>query len=340
MTKITLTSLANLQNETTAVNAINANDAILVTAIDNTLSRDGTSPNTMLAAIDMNSNQIYNLPAPSTVTSPARLIDVTSNPTITVPGTGTSGHVVPFLDGNNTWSGTNTHSANVTFNSTSTFSGVATMTSPVINSPTMTTPVLGTPISGTLTNAAGLPIATGVSGLAAGVASFLATPTSANLRTAMTDETGTGANVFATTPTLVTPILGVATATSVAATGALTSSSSTAGVGYATGSGGTVSQATNKSTAVSLNALNGTVTMNAAALGASTSVSFSINNTTVANEDFANVCIASGATAGSYQLTVDACAANLIRVHLRNTSAGSLSEAVVIKFMVIKGANS
>ena len=75
-------------------------------------------------------------------------------------------------------------------------------------SPTLTTPVLGTPSSGTLTSCTGLPISTGVSGLGTGVATFLATPSSANLAAALTDETGTGANVFANSPTLVTPALG------------------------------------------------------------------------------------------------------------------------------------
>ena len=79
----------------------------------------------------------------------------------------------------------------------------------------LSTPILGIPQSGTLTNCTGLPVSTGISGLGAGVATFLATPSSANLRTAVTDETGTGALVFATSPTLVTPVLGVATATSI-----------------------------------------------------------------------------------------------------------------------------
>ena len=78
-------------------------------------------------------------------------------------------------------------------------------------SPTLVTPILGTPTSATLTNATGLPIATGVSGLGTGVATFLATPSSANLRSALTDETGTGSAVFATSPTLVTPVLGTPT---------------------------------------------------------------------------------------------------------------------------------
>lgn len=160
MTKITLTDIVNLQNENTAVNAINTNSAIIETAFDNTLSRDGTAPNQMEANLDMNSNQILNLPAPLTVDSPVRLIDVTTNPTIIIPPTGTSGHVVGYLDGNNTYSGTSTFtnsisgvneslsgtlgvtglatlgSANVTGNATVTgtlgVTGVATFTSPPV----------------------------------------------------------------------------------------------------------------------------------------------------------------------------------------------------------------
>jgi hypothetical protein len=82
-------------------------------------------------------------------------------------------------------------------------------------SPTLVTPALGTPASGVMTNVTGLPISTGVSGLGTGVATFLATPSSANLASAVTDETGSGALVFANTPTLVTPVLGVASATSI-----------------------------------------------------------------------------------------------------------------------------
>ena len=84
---------------------------------------------------------------------------------------------------------------------------------------TLVAPALGTPISGVLSNCTGLPVATGVSGLGTGVATFLATPSSANLRTALTDETGTGSAVFATTPTLVTPVIGAATGTSLSLSG-------------------------------------------------------------------------------------------------------------------------
>jgi len=80
------------------------------------------------------------------------------------------------------------------------------------NSPTLVTPALGTPASGVATNLTGLPISTGVSGLGTGVATFLATPSSANLASAVSDETGSGALVFANSPTLVTPALGTPSA--------------------------------------------------------------------------------------------------------------------------------
>ncbi len=77
-------------------------------------------------------------------------------------------------------------------------------------SPTLVTPILGTPTSGNLSNCTALPVGS-VTGLGSGVATFLATPSSANLATAVTDETGSGALVFATSPTLATPVLGTPT---------------------------------------------------------------------------------------------------------------------------------
>lgn len=85
----------------------------------------------------------------------------------------------------------------------------STITSAFVDSSVLTSGgSLGTPSGGTLTNATGLPISTGVSGLGTGIATWLATPSSANLLSALTDETGTGAAVFANAPTLVTPALG------------------------------------------------------------------------------------------------------------------------------------
>ena len=71
-----------------------------------------------------------------------------------------------------------------------------TLTNKTLTSPTFTAPVLGTPASGTLTNCSGLPVASGISGLGTGIATFLATPSSANLVAAMSDEVGSGALYF------------------------------------------------------------------------------------------------------------------------------------------------
>ena len=83
------------------------------------------------------------------------------------------------------------------------------LTGTTLTSVALVTSALGTPASGTLTNCT-LPVG-GVTGLGSGVATFLATPSSANLASAVTGETGTGALVFADTPTLVTPVLGTPT---------------------------------------------------------------------------------------------------------------------------------
>jgi hypothetical protein len=198
----------------------------------------------------------------------------------------------------------------------------------------LVSPILGVPTSGTLTNCTGLPIATGVSGLGASVGTFLATPSSANLAAALTDETGTGAAVFANTPTLVTPVIGAATGTSLSTTGNIVISS-TGKVGYATGAGGAVTQATSKSTAVTLSRSTGQITLNAAALAAATTVSFTLTNAVIEANDILVMNHISAGTAGSYLLNAQ-CAAGSASINVRNVSAGSLSEAIVIAFAVIK----
>ena len=110
---------------------------------------------------------------------------------------------------------------------------------------------------------------------------------------------------------------------------------STAGTfGYGTGRG-TVTQETNKSTGVTLNAPCGAITMNSAALNADTTVSFTLTNTSIAATDLLVLNHVSGGTAGAYVLNAQA-AAGSASINVRNITAGSLSEAVVIGFAVIK----
>jgi hypothetical protein len=123
-----------------------------------------------------------------------------------------------------TWNGS---TIGVTYGGTGVTTSTGSGSLVLSTSPTLVTPILGTPTSATLTNATGLPIATGVSGLGTGIASFLATPTSSNLLAATTDETGIGALVFANTPTLVTPIIGAATGTSLSLSSTLNATGAT-----------------------------------------------------------------------------------------------------------------
>jgi hypothetical protein len=76
MAKVTLDSLANLTNETTAIETINTNMDRLEEALDNTLSRDGDTPNMMEADLDMNGQRIFNLPAPVQNSDALRLQDL------------------------------------------------------------------------------------------------------------------------------------------------------------------------------------------------------------------------------------------------------------------------
>ena len=102
------------------------------------------------------------------------------------------------------------------------------------------------------------------------------------------------------------------------------------------GVGGTVTQGTSKSTAVTCDAPCGVITMHNAALGATTSVSFTVNCAYIDADDTVNLVIASGATTNSYFVVVDAVAAGSFRVQLRNYTAGSLGEALVLNYSVVK----
>jgi hypothetical protein len=186
----------------------------------------------------------------------------------------------------------------------------------------------------------------------ANVQAFLAVPSSANLRAAMTDETGTGVLVFATSPTLttptitnptvstgtftspalVTPAIGVATGTSLTATGVI-ASTGTAGVGYATGAGGTVTQGTSRTTGVTLDKRTGAITLFSAA-GSATAATFTVTNSTVAATDVIILNQKSGTDL--YDLMVTAVAAGSFNITFR-TTGGTTTETPVFNFAVING---
>lgn len=109
------------------------------------------------------------------------------------------------------------------------------------------------------------------------------------------------------------------------------------GLGYGTGSGGTVTQATSKSTAVTLNKPTGQITMNNAALAANTEVDFNLNNSMISLSD---ILLCHASNSDSYTVVVRGVFNGRAYIRVKNISAGSLSESVVLNFTVIKGATA
>lgn len=106
-------------------------------------------------------------------------------------------------------------------------------------------------------------------------------------------------------------------------------------LGYTAAAQGTVTQATDKSTAVTLNRSAGRITMNAASLGATTNVSFTMNNSFISANDTLILTISGGATVASYNCWVNSLSAGSASITLRNTTGGALAEAVIINFALI-----
>jgi hypothetical protein len=184
---------------------------------------------------------------------------------------------------------------------------------------------LGTPSSGTLTNATGLPISTGISGLASGIATFLGVSSSSNLISALTDETGNGALVFANSPIFTTPNIGVATATGISLTSSntteattssafalnadsLTSGTALYGASSTLTSGKLIDlQVSGSAAAASQTALN-ILTTGATTANAITTYGAQISNTHTNATSGTNVALylnASGATTANYGLIVN-----------------------------------
>jgi len=105
--------------------------------------------------------------------------------------------------------------------------------------------------------------------------------------------------------------------------------------GYTAAAQGTVTQATSKSTAVTLNKAAGQITMNNAALAGATNVTFTLNNSLISVNDIVILNIAADATAGSYNCWVSGLSAGSVSITVRNISGGSLSEAVVLNFALV-----
>lgn len=152
--------------------------------------------------------------------------------------------------------------------------------------------------------------------------------------------TGTGNVVMSVAPTFTGTASFVAAAFSsnVTVGGFLRVNQATGGLGYGVGAGGTVTQTTSKANGVAINRANGTITMNNAALAANTAVQFTLTNNAVEVNDTLVAYHHSGGTWGAYKIETQTTGATTVQVQVTNTTGGSLSEAIVLKFYLIKGS--
>jgi hypothetical protein len=107
-------------------------------------------------------------------------------------------------------------------------------------------------------------------------------------------------------------------------------------IGYTAAAQGTVTQLTDKSTAVTLNKSAGRITMNNASLTTATNATFTLNNSFISANDTVVLTISGGQTTpGSYNVFANALGAGTVSITLRNISGGTLSEAIVVNFAII-----
>jgi len=107
-------------------------------------------------------------------------------------------------------------------------------------------------------------------------------------------------------------------------------------VGYSAGAGGTVTQITSKATGVTLDKLCGTITLHNAALAAAAIVSFTVTNAQATATDVVTIQHDSDGTVGKYLVSANTMAAGSFGVTVTNISAGNLSEAIVLRFAIIR----
>jgi hypothetical protein len=106
-------------------------------------------------------------------------------------------------------------------------------------------------------------------------------------------------------------------------------------LGYTAEASGTVTQATDKSTGVTLNKSAGQITLNGASLANITNVSFTLTNSTISAKDVIILSVSSGATAGAYNCWISSKTTGSCVITIRNLSGGALAEAFVINFAVL-----
>lgn len=271
MTKVVLTDIGSITNNPiSAATAINNNNDAIVTAFDNTLSLDGTAPNQMGSALDMNSNRIVNLPAPVSASEPLRFQDLETfnggGTIASIPTGGTAGQglvknssvnydvgwgaivssVGLSLPNDFTITGSPVNSAGTL---TGNWATTPTGTGAVVRktSPALITPDLGTPSTVVLTNASGTAAAL-TAGNVTTNANLTGPITSLGNATSVAAQTGTGSTfVMQTSPTLTTPVI-----SSITNTGTLTlPTATTTLVGQ-----GTTDTLTNKTISGSSNTLS------------------------------------------------------------------------------------
>ena len=109
-------------------------------------------------------------------------------------------------------------------------------------------------------------------------------------------------------------------------------------IGYSTGAQGTVTQATSKSTGVTLNKSAGRITMSGVELAANTAVSFTLTNSLISTNDTIIVNVSGGGTVAAYTTYISSMTLGSAVITLRNMTGSTLSEAVILNFAIIHGA--